>query len=49
MLASLELAQRDLTNISTAVFARQKRQLKDRKVVQKGGVITVGMARQAID
>ena len=49
MLASLELAQRDLLNISAAVFARQKRQSKDKKVVQKGGVITVGMARQAID
>jgi len=37
MLAGLELAERDINNISAAVSARQKRQSKDKKVVERGG------------
>lgn len=49
LIDSLGLAQRDLKEITAAAQQRQKRQIKDLRQVQKGGVVDVRSARQAID
>jgi hypothetical protein len=47
---SLQLAEEDLSMITAAARARQNRQKnKNKKVVQKGGIVTVKGARAAID
>ncbi|KAF9729920.1 hypothetical protein PMIN01_11853 [Paraphaeosphaeria minitans] len=49
LIDSLALAQRDLSEITAAAQQRQKRQVKDIRQVQRGGIVTVQSARRAID
>jgi len=44
-----DIAETQVAAMSAATQARQKRQQPDRRVIQKGGVITVEGARLAVD
>ena len=44
-----DLAERQVATMTAATQARQRRQQTDRRVVQKGGIITAEGARQAVD
>lgn len=44
-----DLAESQVASMTAATRARQKRQQTNRRVIQKGGVISAEGARQAID
>jgi len=44
-----DLAEAQVTTMTAATLARQQRQQPNRRVVQKGGVLTAARARHAID